>query len=341
MGRTPHRRRIRQRAVDTLRRRALRRVVSLPHRRRQAWWTARGGRRSGRADRWPSARPPRPHRLLRRSGAAESSSSVIVTSAAASLAGSPPCWPFMLRQASMVAVGAVGVVVDRQLGPDRRGSLDEQFGAEEARLDDRGSDAVRLEVEAERLHPSLDTELARRVGGDELLADQPGGRRDRDDVPGPLAAHHREHGAGDVHRAEQVRLDLGAHLRGADLFEVAGVEVAGVVDQHVDATEPLDRRIDGRLGRGGVGDVERHRQQVVVLAERGGDGVGVAGGGNHRVAGGERSLGDVDAHAAGGASDEPDLLVSHVHHRTAGDDCGEGDAVPGNDRTPHDPAGQS
>jgi hypothetical protein len=28
--------------------------------------------------------------------------------------------------------GAVGVVVDRQLGPDRRGSLDEQFGAEEA-----------------------------------------------------------------------------------------------------------------------------------------------------------------------------------------------------------------
>ena len=78
-----------------------------------------------------------------------------------------------------------------------------------------------------------------------------------------------------------------------------------------------------------------------MLAECGGDAVGVSGGGNDRVTGGERRLGDVDTHAAGGASDEPDLLVSHVHHRTDDDVGGEGDAVPGNDRTPHGPAGQS
>ena len=36
---------------------------------------------------------------------------------------------------------------------------------------------------------------------------------------------------------------------GLMLLEVAGVEVAGVVDQHIDATEPVDRGVDGRLRR--------------------------------------------------------------------------------------------
>ena len=49
-----------------------------------------------------------------------------------------------------------------------------------------------------------------------------------------------------------------------------------------------------------------------MLAECGGDAVGVAGRADDRVAGGECRAGDVDAHAAPCASDEPDLLVSHV-----------------------------
>ena len=49
-----------------------------------------------------------------------------------------------------------------------------------------------------------------------------------------------------------------------------------------------------------------------MLAERVGDAVGVAGGGDHRVAGGQRRPGDVDAQAASCAGDEPDLLVSHA-----------------------------
>ena len=226
--------------------------------------TAGGRRRSGRGDRGPSVRLRPLRRLQRRSAAAGSSSSVIVTRASASLAGSPPCWPFMLLQAAMVDAGAFGVVVDRQLGPDRRGSFDEQLGAEEAGFDDRRADAERLDVEAQRLHPALHSELACRVGGDELLADQPGRRRDRDDVPRPLPAHHRQHRTGDVHRPEQVRFDLCAHLGRADLLEVAGVEVAGVVDEHVDPTEPVDGSPDGRLGRGSIGDVEIDRQQIVV-----------------------------------------------------------------------------
>jgi Kef-type K+ transport system membrane component KefB len=143
------------------------------------------------------------------------------------------------------------------------------------------------------------------------LADEAGGRGDRDDQARALGAHDRQHGAGDVDGAEQGGLDLGPEVLGADLLEEPGVEVAGVVDQHVDAAEPFDGSRDGRLGVGGVGDVELDGQEVVVRAERGADPLGVASGGDDGVAGGQGGLGDVDAHAAAGAGDEPNLLVSH------------------------------
>ena len=101
---------------------------------------------------------------------------------------------------------------------------------------------------------------------------------------------------------------------GADLLEEAGVEVAGVVDQHVDPAEPLDGGVDGGLRAGGVGDVERDGQQVVVRTDRGADPLGVAAGGHDRVPGGQGRPGDVHAHAAAGAGDEPDLLLTHAMH---------------------------
>jgi hypothetical protein len=61
-----------------------------------------------------------------------------------------------------------------------------------------------------------------------------------------------------------------------------------------------------------AGDVEPDHEQVVVVTERGGDPRRVASGGDHGVAGGQRRLGDVDANAASGAGDQPDLLLSHV-----------------------------
>ena len=125
----------------------------------------------------------------------------------------------------------------------------------------------------------------------------------------------------------------------ADLFEVAGVEVAGVVHKHVDPPKPFDRCGDGGVDGSGVGDVERHGDQVVVVAEGGGDGVGVAGGGHDSVAGGEGGGGDVDAHAASGTRDEPDLLVGHISQPTRDRSSGEGDGVPGNGRTPSDGLG--
>ena len=99
---------------------------------------------------------------------------------------------------------------------------------------------------------------------------------------------------------------------GRDLLEEPGVEVAGVVDQHVDAAEPLDPGVDRGLRAGRVGDVQGDGQQVVVLAEGLRDLVGVAGGGDDLVAGVQGGAGDVDAHAAAGSGDQDDLLVCHV-----------------------------
>ena len=66
--------------------------------------------------------------------------------------------------------------------------------------------------------------------------------------PERWAAHDRKGGAGDVDRTEQGGLDLRPELLRAELLEEPGVEVAGVVDQHVDPAEPVDGRLDGGLG---------------------------------------------------------------------------------------------
>ena len=69
--------------------------------------------------------------------------------------------------------------------------------------------------------------------------------------------------------------------------------------------------IDSGLDAGGVGDIQRDGQQVLVRAECLGDPIGPAAGGHDRVAGVQGGAGDVGAHAAAGTGDEPDLLVSH------------------------------
>ncbi len=122
----------------------------------------------------------------------------------------------------------------------------------------------------------------------------------------------RQDGAGHVGRAEQVRLDLRPEVLRSDLLEEPGLEVSGVVYQHVDTAEPLDGGLDGCARGGGIGDVEVDDQQVVVLAQRGRDVVGPACGGDHRVTGGQGRLGDVDAQTAASAGDEPNLLLAHA-----------------------------
>src|SRR3954469_9250060 len=59
---------------------------------------------------------------------------------------------------------ALGVVLDRRRRVVRR-LLREQLGAERARVDDRGVDAERLDLRGKGLHPAVDAELRRGVGG--------------------------------------------------------------------------------------------------------------------------------------------------------------------------------
>ena len=213
----------------------------------------------------------------------------------------------------------VGVVRDRR-GGVAGGVGGQQVGAEEAGVDDGGGDPERLDLRLQGLHPALQPELRGAVGGVELEPGQARPRRDRHDVPGPLPTHHRQHRAGDVHRPDQPGGELVGDLCRGQLLEVAAVEVRGVVDQHIDASEPLDRRLNGGLGLGRDGDVQPHDQQVVGVA-RLADGrpnrVGGAAGGDDLVSGGERGLGEVDAHAAAGAGDEPHLRVSHCSPRVS------------------------
>jgi hypothetical protein len=96
------------------------------------------------------------------------------------LGGIVICLLLIDSQAGRVWGGPLGVVVDRQLGVGA-GVVGEQRGGEKARLDDRGADAERLDLEAQRLHPPLDPELGGSVGGAERLAGDAGSRAARDD----------------------------------------------------------------------------------------------------------------------------------------------------------------
>ena len=95
------------------------------------------------------------------------------------------------------------------------------------------------------------------------------------------------------------------------LLEETRKEVAGVVDQHVDPAEAVQRSLDRRLRRRGTRDVQLHNEQVVCLADRVGDAFGVTARRNDCATRGERRPRYVDAHPAPGTSDEPNFLVSH------------------------------
>ena len=106
-------------------------------------------------------------------------------------------------------------------------------------------------------------------------------------------------------------VNLPLNLLRSQLLEKPGLKIPGVVDQHVDVPEPFDGRSHRRLRRGQARYVQLHDEEVVSFADGVGQSFGVAAGCDDCVAGGERSLRDVDAHAAASPSDEPNALVSH------------------------------
>src|SRR5207245_7139564 len=104
---------------------------------------------------------------------------------------------------------------------------------------------------------------------------------------------------------------LRTELFGAYLLEEPGVEVPGIVDEHVDTAEALDGGLDGGLGVRATGDVELDDEQTVRFADGLGHGVRVAARCDNGIAGGKRRLGDVDRHASPGAGNYSKLLRGH------------------------------
>ena len=97
---------------------------------------------------------------------------------------------------------------------------------------------------------------------------------------------------GDVHDAEQVGVDLRPEVRQRDVLDRREVGVAGVVDHDVEAAERLGSRGHRRRGAGGVGDVERHREDPGAVAVcQVGQAVRLAGGGDQLVPGRQGGLG--------------------------------------------------
>ena len=98
-----------------------------------------------------------------------------------------------------------------------------------------------------------------------------------------LRAHDGQDRAGDIHRAEEARRQLPFDLLWRQLLEVARLKGPGVVDQHVDAAEPVDRGAHRGLGIGAAGNVQLDDPQVVQITHGLSHDVWVPTSSHHRV----------------------------------------------------------
>jgi len=135
---------------------------------------------------------------------------------------------------------------------------------------------------------------------------------DIDDPAGSLLPHDRKHGAHHVHHAVEIGRDQLLDFGGAQLLEISEQAVAGIVDEHVDASERLDRGLDCCLRLRLLGDVELDERKAVAgyIAQRVVDLVEIAARRDYAVACLQRRPCRCSADAAARTGDEPDL--AHV-----------------------------
>jgi hypothetical protein len=171
----------------------------------------------------------------------------------------------------------------------------------------------------QRLRGRLERELRRAVRAEAGHGDHAAHRADLDDRAGAALAHVRERRPGQRDRAEVHRLHHVAEVVGLDLLDRADGAVAGVVDEHVEAAEAVERRGHRGGDLPAVGHVERHGMDAV---GRGGDEVGERPGaprrGDDAVAAGERGLHELAAEAGVAAGDEPDAIGGWGGHAPHG-----------------------
>lgn len=114
--------------------------------------------------------------------------------------------------------------------------------------DDEDADAERCNLARERLRPALERGLAGRVaadGGERHLLALAAHLHDRTRATLPQVGQRGAHIGG---RAEQVLLVHGPQRDICDLFGGADLSGAGIVDEHVDTPEHLQRPLHDRGG---------------------------------------------------------------------------------------------
>jgi hypothetical protein len=90
------------------------------------------------------------------------------------------------------------------------------------------------------------------------------------------------------------------------LLDGRDVGVAGVVHDHIEGSERVDRHLDSRARGRGVGDVERDRADAIaVLPHEIVELLWAAGSRDHLVPAVERGLGELPPQATGATGDEP------------------------------------
>src|SRR5207253_2267707 len=135
-----------------------------------------------------------------------------------------------------------------------RSARDEALDALDGRVAEAGLDRARLDhdhvdtegphLEAERVAERLHGVLGGVVEGAAREREPPAHRGEVHDPAPALAAHTREDELGETDQAEDVGLELAAHLGHRDLLEGALLAVPGIVDQHADRTLGALDRLD-------------------------------------------------------------------------------------------------
>jgi hypothetical protein len=201
--------------------------------------------------------------------------------------------------------GRVGVDgVGRQRERVRR----EEVGAEVARLDDGDLDTEVGDLRRERLGQALQCELARAVERPARHGGQPEDRRDVDDVPALLPAQDRQRRPQNVPHTDHLHVEHVADIAGAGLLHRGQEAVAGVVDDDVEAVEPLGRLIDGLLDSDLVTQVDGQWKQargVDAVADPRQQAIRGPGGGRDVVAAPEQLGHQLQTQTARGAGHEP------------------------------------
>jgi hypothetical protein len=156
---------------------------------------------------------------------------------------------------------AKGLVKRVWFGPGRGGAG--PVGSEATGLDEGDGDPEPGDLLGERFGQPFQRPLGGVVDAQAGEGDDAREAGYLQDVPAALLAEQRDGRLGDPQGAEQVGLDLAAHLGFGQLLDESEMAIAGVIDHHIEAAEMGVGALDsGDTGRA-VGDIQGDRQDRV------------------------------------------------------------------------------